>query len=162
MDYIFVPKKSNNSGFDMVIFERKADRSGYIVINIECRFSYPNKKTLLESNEILDKYKLMHNKYLMHVKYLRNRFRLESNSWEDGIFYDRSAVGKLKMTEDDIYLIFIVWRNIGKLNHDILNNKNIIIVKRENLEKIYTPSLVIRPHFYSKILEQLNNTLYEK
>ena len=39
-DYLFAPKKSNNSGFDMVIFERKADKSGYIAINIECRFTY--------------------------------------------------------------------------------------------------------------------------
>jgi hypothetical protein len=36
VDYLFVPKKTNNSGFDMIIFERKADESGYIAINIEC------------------------------------------------------------------------------------------------------------------------------
>ncbi|CAI2184850.1 9182_t:CDS:1 [Funneliformis geosporum] len=40
IDYLFVPKKLKNSGFDMVIFERKADESGYIAINIECIFTY--------------------------------------------------------------------------------------------------------------------------
>jgi hypothetical protein len=59
------------------------------------------------------------------------------------------------MTENDIYLVLVVWRDIGNLNNDVLNNKNIIIVKRENLEKIYTPSLVSRSQFYSKIFENM-------
>ncbi|GET59128.1 hypothetical protein GLOIN_2v1772162 [Rhizophagus irregularis DAOM 181602=DAOM 197198] len=33
VDYVFIPGKSNNSGFDMII-----------AINIECKFSYPDKK----------------------------------------------------------------------------------------------------------------------
>lgn len=155
IDYLFVPKKSNNSGFDMVIFERKADESGYIAINIECRFTYRDHQTTLESDEILNKYENMKMKYLTHVRYLRNRRRSENDAWENGSFYDKSSVGKLKMTENDIYLVVVVWRNLGKLSHEVLNNKNIIIVDRENLKKIYTPSLVSRPQFYSQIFEQI-------
>ena len=158
IDYLFVPKKSNNSGFDMVIFERKADESGYIAINIECRFTYRDRQTTLKSNEILDKYENMRRKYQMHVRYLRNS---ETDAWENGSFYDKSSVGKLKMTENDIYLVFVVWRDIGKLSREVLNNKNIIIVERENLKKIYTPSLVSRPQFYSQIYEQINDIKYE-
>ncbi|POG73797.1 hypothetical protein GLOIN_2v1772162 [Rhizophagus irregularis DAOM 181602=DAOM 197198] len=159
VDYIFVPKKSNNSGFDMVIFEKKSDGSGYIAINLECRFSYPNKKTTLESKEISEKYEHMKSKYLMHVKYLsgtRNNVR-----WEYGRFYDKSAVGKLKMSENDIYLVFVIWRNIGNLGNDILDNENIIIVNRDNLKKIYTPSLVTRPQFYSDELQKIKDIRYE-
>jgi hypothetical protein len=65
------------------------------------------------------------------------------------------------MTENDIYLVFVVWRNLGTLSHEVLNNKNIIIVDRENLKKIYTPSLVSRPQFYSQIFEQINSIRYE-
>ncbi|PKY37046.1 hypothetical protein RhiirB3_461170 [Rhizophagus irregularis] len=37
--YMFVPTKSNNKGFEMVMFEEKANGGGYIAINIECKFS---------------------------------------------------------------------------------------------------------------------------
>jgi len=83
-------------------------------------------------------------KYLTHVRYLRNRLRSETDAWEDGSFYDKSSVGKLKMTENDIYLVVVVWIDLGKLSREVLNNKNIIIVDRENLKKIYTLSLVSR------------------
>ncbi|CAH1766625.1 5576_t:CDS:1 [Entrophospora sp. SA101] len=147
----------------MVIFERKADESGYIAINIECRFTYRDHQTTLESKEILNKYKNMKKKYLMHVRYLCNRLRSETNAWENGSFYDKSSVGKLKMTENDICLVFVVWRDLdlGMLSHEVLNNKNIIIVDREHLKKIYTPSLVSRPQFYSQIFEQINSIRYE-
>ncbi|CAJ0845297.1 563_t:CDS:2 [Entrophospora sp. SA101] len=104
----------------MVIFERKADESGYIAINIECRFTYRDHQTTLESKEILNKYKNMKKKYLMHVRYLCNRLRSETNAWENGSFYDKSSVGKLKMTENDICLVFVVWRDLdlGMLSHE--------------------------------------------
>jgi hypothetical protein len=159
VDYVFVPTKSNNSGFDMVIFEEKSDRSGYIAINIECKFSYPNKKTILESKEISDKYKHMKSKYLMHVKYLSGT--RNSVCWKYGRFYDKSAVGKLKMSENDIYLVFVIWRDVGNLGNDILDNENIIIVNRDKLKKIYTPSLVTRPQFYSDELQKIKDIRYE-
>lgn len=82
----------------------------------------------------------------MHVKYLRERTRMEI--WGD--FYDKSAVGKLKMSVNDLYLVVVIWRDVGNLGNDILDNENIIIVSRDNLKKIYTPSLVTRPQFYNK------------
>jgi hypothetical protein len=36
--YLFVPMNSNNSGFEMVTFEKKVGGS-YIAINVECKFS---------------------------------------------------------------------------------------------------------------------------
>ncbi|EXX78505.1 hypothetical protein RirG_014350 [Rhizophagus irregularis DAOM 197198w] len=50
--YMFVPTKSNNSGFEMVMFEEKANGGGYIALNIECKFSWPESKTVLSSEEI--------------------------------------------------------------------------------------------------------------
>ncbi|CAG8829370.1 27933_t:CDS:2, partial [Gigaspora margarita] len=138
-----------------VIFEQKVGDTGYIAINIECKVSYPGRTTKLSNNEIKEKYEHTKNKYYSHVRYERQKIRNSPMNWEEGKFYDRSAVGKLKMTIDDIYLVFVAWRDVEPLDNEIKNNKNIIIVKRENLKEIYTPSLVTRPHFYIDILEQI-------
>jgi hypothetical protein len=50
-EYIFVSEKTNNSGFDIIIFEKKVG-GGYIALNIECKFSYPESSTTLRSREI--------------------------------------------------------------------------------------------------------------
>ncbi|RIB18707.1 hypothetical protein C2G38_2245604, partial [Gigaspora rosea] len=154
VNYVLVPTKTNNGDFDMVIFEQKVGDTGYIAINIECKFSYPGRITKLSNNEIKEKYEHMKNKYYSHVRYERQTIRNSPMNWEEGKFYDRSAVGKLKMTIDDVYLVFVAWRDVEPLDNEVKNNKNIIIVKRENLEEIYTPSLVTRPYFYNDILEQ--------
>ncbi|CAG8570192.1 40706_t:CDS:2 [Gigaspora margarita] len=152
---VLVPTKTNNCGFDMVIFERKFNDTGYISINIECKFSYPGRMTKLTTNEIKEKYKHTKNKYFNHVRYEIQKTRNSIVSWETGSFYDRSTIGKLKMAINDIYLVFVVWRDMEPLDDEIKNNKNIIIVTRENLKKIYTPSLVARPLFYNDILKQI-------
>ncbi|RHZ53390.1 hypothetical protein Glove_442g7 [Diversispora epigaea] len=156
VNYVLIPTKKNNGGFDMVIFERKVGDTGYIAINIECKFSYPKSATKLSNNEIKVKYEHTRNKYLSHVRYDSKRTRKSTMEWNKGTYYDCSDVGKLKMTIDDIYLVFVAWRDVEPLNNEIKNNKNIIIVKRENLEKIYTPSLVTRPQFYIDILERID------
>ncbi|EXX56553.1 hypothetical protein RirG_215140 [Rhizophagus irregularis DAOM 197198w] len=126
--YMFVPTKSNNSGFEMVMFEEKANGGGYIALNIECKFSWPESKT---------------DKYLPHVNQKRQS--------------KEPPIRKLRMEIGDIYLILVVWRDIGKLDDEILNNKNIIIVGRKELEKIYSPSLVSRPQFYGDIQKKIEN-----
>ncbi|CAB4390465.1 unnamed protein product [Rhizophagus irregularis] len=141
--YMFVPTKSNNKGFEMVMFEEKANGGGYIAINIECKFSWPDSKTVLSSKEIKEKYKHMKDKYLPHVNQKRQS--------------KESPVRKLRMEIGDIYLILVVWRDIGKLDDEILNNKNIIIVGRKELEKFYSPSLVSRPQFYGDIQKKIEN-----
>ena len=102
----------------------------------------------------------MKSKYLMHVKYLRKRTRKDTE-WESERLYDKSAVGKLKMSVNDLYLVIVIWRDVGNLGNDILDNKNIIIVNRGNLKKIYTPLLVTCPQFYSDVLQQIKDIKYE-
>jgi hypothetical protein len=64
-----------------------------------------------------------------------------------------TPVGRLGMTKEDVYLVVISWRKVEKLNSNVKDNKNIIVVKKENLEKIYSPSLVSRPQFYDEGLK---------
>ncbi|PKK41270.1 hypothetical protein RhiirC2_722844, partial [Rhizophagus irregularis] len=96
--YMFVPTKSNNSGFEMVMFEEKANGGGYIALNIECKFSWPESKTVLSSEEIKKKYKHMKDKYLPHVNQKRQS--------------KEPPIRKLRMEIGDIYLILVVWRDI--------------------------------------------------
>lgn len=70
-EYIFVPDKTNNSGFDMTIFEKVG--GGHIALNIECRFFYPERSTTLKSKDIREKYNLMKDKYRYHVKQEKNQ-----------------------------------------------------------------------------------------
>lgn len=73
---------------------------------------------------------------------------------EKWIILDKSSVRKLRMTENDIYLVLVVWKDLGKLSNEVLNNKNIIIVERENLKKIYTLSLIRDHNFIVKYMHK--------
>ncbi|CAG8600278.1 644_t:CDS:2 [Racocetra fulgida] len=137
------------------LYKIYVEDTGYIAINIEYKFSYPGRIIKLSNNEIKKKYEHTKNIYYNHVRYEWQKIRNSPINWEEGKFYDRSAIGKLKMTIDNVYLVFIAWRDVEPLDNEIKNNKNIIIVKRENLKEIYTPSLVTRPHFYNDIVEQI-------
>ncbi|EXX60607.1 hypothetical protein RirG_178450 [Rhizophagus irregularis DAOM 197198w] len=117
-EYIFVPDKTNNSGFDMTIFEKVG--GGHIALNIECRFFYPERSTTLKSKDIREKYNLMKDKYRYHVKQEKNQN---------------------------------VTRKQRKDSKVELDNKNIIIVGKDSLEKAYTPTLVTRPQFYDNMLQ---------
>jgi hypothetical protein len=70
---------------------------------------------------------------------------------------NNTPVGRLGMTKEDIYLVVISWRKVGKLESKVVDNKNIIVVEKENLEKIYSPSLVSRPLFYGEISKKIEN-----
>jgi hypothetical protein len=61
------------------------------------------------------------------------------------------------MTKEDIYLVVISRRNVAKVDSKVVDNKNIIVVEKENLKKIYSPSLVSRPQFYDERSEELKN-----
>jgi hypothetical protein len=50
-------------------------------------------------------------------------------------------------------LVVISWRKVEKFDSNVEDNKNIIIVKKENLEKIFSLSLVSRPQFYDERLK---------
>ncbi|RIB18704.1 hypothetical protein C2G38_2036671 [Gigaspora rosea] len=86
VNYVLVPTKTNNGDFDMVIFEQKVGDTGYIAINIECKFSYPGRITKLSNNEIKEKYEHTKNKYYTHVRYERQKIRNSPMSWEEGKF----------------------------------------------------------------------------
>jgi hypothetical protein len=161
-EYIFVPEKTNNSGFDMTIFEKKVG-GGHIALNIECRFSYPKSSTTLTSKEIRDKYDLMKDKYRYHVKREKKQIvtREQRKNSEVELINSDTPIGELGMTMEDIYLVIIAWRDIPKLDYDIKSNKNIIIVGKDSLEKAYTPTLVTRPQFYDKMLQDYDNISQE-
>jgi hypothetical protein len=151
--YLFVPTNSNNSGFEMVTFEKKVG-GGYIAINIECKFSWPNSTTTLSSSEIYNKYESTERKYLNHVI---KEPQMITRSDKKVSQANNTPVGKLGMTKEDIYLVVISWRKVGKLEPNVVDNKNIIVVEKENLEKIYSPSLVSRPQFYDEISKKIEN-----
>src|SRR3954452_8207390 len=136
--YIFVPEKTNNSGFDMTIFEKKVG-GGHIALNIECRFSYPERSTTLTSKEIREKYDLMKEKYRYHVKQEKNQnvTRKQRKDSKVELVNSDTQIGEFGMTMEDIYLVIIAWRDINALDSDIKNNKNIIIVGKDSLEKAY-------------------------
>ena len=149
--YILVPGKTNNSGFDMTIFEKKVG-GGHIAINVECKFSYPDCSTTLGNPEIRKKYDLMKEKYKYHVEQekIQNVTRSQRNNFKVN---SDTPIGEFGMTMEDIYLVIIAWRDINALDSDIKNNKNIIIVGKDSLEKAYTPTLVTRPQFYDNMLQ---------
>jgi hypothetical protein len=152
--YLFVPTKSTNSGFDMVTFEKKVE-GGFIAINIKCKFSWPNSSTTLSSSEIRDKYESTEKKYINHVK--REPQSITRFIKEVELQASDTSVGKLGMTKEDIYLVVISWRKVEKLDSNVKDNKNIIVVRKENLENIYSPSLVSRPQFYDEISKKIED-----
>ncbi|CAB4440574.1 unnamed protein product [Rhizophagus irregularis] len=153
-EYIFVPEKTNHSGFDMTIFEKKVG-GGHIALNIECRFFYPERSTTLKSKDIREKYNLMKDKYRYHVKQEKNQnvTRKQRKDSKVELVNSDTPIGEFEMTMEDIYLVIIAWGDIDALDSDIKDNKNIIIVGKDSLEKAYTPTLVTRPQFYDNMLQ---------
>ena len=127
--------KSNNVGFGMVIFEKKVG-GGYIAINIECKFSWPKSTTTLTSGDIFKKYKNTVEKYLNHLK-SEPQMTTRQQAKNVELQASDTPIRKLGMTKEDIYLVVVSWRKIGKLDKAIKKDKNIIVVEKENLEKIY-------------------------
>ena len=118
---------------DGAAFEQKADHSGFIAINFECKFSEPGATTVLNPEEdVARKYKLMMKAYRPH---------LVSGKFATGT--DKSAVGELQLKPKDVFLVICSWRNCAVKPP----NDNIIILSRTELERLYSPSLVSRPHF---------------
>ena len=118
---------------DGAAFELKADHSGFIAINFECKFSEPGATTVLNPEEdVARKYKLMMKAYRPH---------LVSGKFATGT--DKSAVGELQLKPKDVFLVICSWRNCAVKPP----NDNIIILSRTELERLYSPSLVSRPHF---------------
>ncbi|CAG8591343.1 12085_t:CDS:2 [Rhizophagus irregularis] len=76
-----------------------------------------------------------------------------NNSGFDMTIFEKVGGGEFEMTMEDIYLVIIAWGDIDALDSDIKDNKNIIIVGKDSLEKAYTPTLVTRPQFYDNMLQ---------
>ncbi len=55
---VFLPAEGN-LGFDIVVFEKKANGQGHIAINIECRYSQEGAGTMLYNHDVADKYRLV-------------------------------------------------------------------------------------------------------
>lgn len=107
-----------------MIFEKKV--GGYIAINIECKFSWPDSNTTFTCSEICNKYESTVRKYLNHVK-KEPQMKMRSTKKVE-LQASNTPVGKLEMTKEDIYLVVISWRKIGNLDSDIKRRKKITVL----------------------------------
>ncbi len=128
--------KAGNKGFDMVIFEQKANCEGYIAINIECKFSAAESKTTLEKAAIWDKHTLMMRQYanLMKGK-------------------GPAVLKQLSLGKTDLYLVIIAFRKIPKNYPEIDRREghHLITLGRKILQALYTPTLSSRPQFLASL-----------
>lgn len=118
--------KSGQDGFDMVIFERKL-KGGYIAIFVEIK-SDPNSKTRLGFKEVQEKRSLC----LAWSKHSR-------------------ACKELGIGSEDCFLVVASWRHGDPVRvqgvEALDSQSHILILGREDLTLLYTPTLVSRLHF---------------
>jgi len=116
---------------DSAAFEQKVG-GGFIAINWENKFSEPGATTVLDPEyDVKRKYELMMNAYKPHLVGGKYAGRT------------RSAVGELQLKSEDVFLVVCSWRHCNVKPP----NNNVIILTRTELERLYSPSLVSRPHF---------------
>lgn len=66
-----------------------------------------------------------------------------------GKFYGCSSLGKLYLTDRDIYLVIVAWRPTRLSKHP-LGTRNVILLNCKELTRLYSPSFVSRPQFFWK------------
>ena len=92
---------------------------------------------------------------------------ITANDGQVGSLFDKSVVGKLRMSED-IFLVVCCWRETHLTEVDPL--PNVVLLRRDELEPRYSPSLSSRPHFryregrVQRLCEEarLDSRFYEK
>jgi hypothetical protein len=124
---------TNNPGFDIVRFETRRADDKYklepIVICTECRFSDPTAKTYLSKGEVQEKHALTVKQFHPY-------------------FAKGATLDGFTLKEDNLFLVVCAFRNVRK---NALDDKelppNTIVLDRDRLKALYTPSLASRPQF---------------
>ena len=119
--------KSGQPGFDMVTFEKKAE-GGYVAIFVDNKYSRPGSTKELGSKEVRKK-------------------------WAHCIAWCKSSLAckKLGVTADQCFLVIASWRHGNPRSiqdRELLDkDSHILVLGREDLTRLYTPTLVSRVHF---------------
>ena len=108
-------------GFGLFTIERKASGDGYVVIFVNNKYSNPSAKSTLDEDDL-------------------------NHCWKGCKgFLGNPVFEDLKITAADCFLVMAAWRTI-ELEQQNLNSR-IIVLGREDLAELYTPSLITRPQF---------------
>jgi hypothetical protein len=118
----------DNPGFDLVYSEKRQGDAQPIVVCVECRFSIPNATTVLSLGEVETKHQLVYERFSVSLG-------------------EKSLCG-LKLGKEDIYLVVCAFRKTFVVTAEKLPS-NTIVLGREQLKRLYTPSLSSRPQFIS-------------
>ncbi|KAL6076187.1 SAM domain-containing protein [Balamuthia mandrillaris] len=130
--YVLMPA-AGNPGSDITLIEKKPDNRGYIVINIECRYSHPTSGTQLTTSELERKWELMQQQFKpLFVRSHRPKPKELKN---------------MQLKPEDVYLVVCAFRQSAVVVPDSL--PQLLVLGREKLQELYSPSLAIRPQFLS-------------
>ena len=118
---------SGQRGFDMVMFEKKVG-GGHVAIFVDTKYSQRNAETYLKRTDLGQK-------------------------WDSCLEWCRSsqAIRALKVVPEECFLVMASWRigNPAKFRRDLLldHDSRILLLDRNDLTSLYTPTLVSRPHW---------------
>jgi len=126
---VFVPYP-DNPGFDVFYIEEqpKSKSAEPIAVCVECRFSDPKATTALSLAEVHDKHQKTHKQFASYLP-------------KGG----ESLCG-LTLKEKNIFLVVCAYHKIPCFANNTLPS-NTIVLGREQLNHLYTPSLSSRPQF---------------
>jgi hypothetical protein len=141
-----------NPGFDLLIFDKLSDGRN-LLITIECKFSNVDAKTILNEEDVIKKLILTEEKIGPYLKGGK----------------ESSNLSQLKIEPSNFYKVFILYRKLTvdfyknlvkkllnssgdldddtKIKKNLANLKNIIIIDRTDLERLYGPTLSFLEQF---------------
>lgn len=123
---VIVSLRHDNPGIDIALFEEKPSGDGCISLGSNMKHTLEGTKNNLKpGRDINPAVKNTAKAYSAHVK--------------GGKYYDKSPIGKLKMDAQDVFIIIASWRNVAKNRSPVKGQ--LIILTREHLKRLYTPSL---------------------
>ncbi|KAL6062831.1 hypothetical protein QOT17_011974 [Balamuthia mandrillaris] len=130
--YVLMPA-TGNPGFDITLIEQKPDNRGYIVINIECRYSHPTSGTQLTTSELERKWELMQQQF--------QPLFTRSYGQKPKELYN------MQLKLEDVYLVVCAIRQSALVLPDSL--PQLLVLGREKLQELYSPTLAMRSQFLS-------------
>jgi len=113
-------------------------------INIDCRSARPGANSVFDLPDAIEKQRRMREAYADHIQ----------NGSTKGQLYNKSAVCRLHLSENDLFLVVCYWGTPTLTTHPL---ENVILVPRKQLEELYSPSLLSRLH----LLELFENNQAE-